>query len=364
MTTLRTTAGVAFRFPGWTPREPAKSIPARSPSMERLHVTRDRSRAVRGSERAQRLGPRVVGRHRGAQVGQVVVDGAGRIGRGLQETPHLVPARRAAPHQVGWGDHHALFREARGRRRHRARAGAADLRVVRAARHVADQEGRRPGAGGSSGPARGRREHRRHDGHVGQVGPAVSGMVGHQDVARLHRQRVAQPAYAQAETAQVDGNVRRVHHQLAPSVEEGAGEIQPLLDVGRDGGPPQALAHFHGDRPEAVGEQLEADRLGSRARGRPSRRRGAAQDERAGGVERGGPAGLDGDGAVRLDDQGRAVQAGARREAPALEHRGVDPAAPEMGPPRDRGGRAGGYPLGSADGSRRGSTGRDGRGGA
>ena len=161
----------------------------------------------------------------------------------------------------------------------------------------------------------------------------------------------------------MDRNVRRVHHQLPPRVEKGAGEIQPLLDVGRDGGPAQTLAHLQGDGPEAVGEQLEADRLRARARGRP-RRRGAAQDDRAGRVDRRGPAGLDDHGAVRLEDQGRASETGARRETPALQHRGIDPAASEMGPPRDRRGRAGGRLHERARGSRGGRPGRDGRRGA
>ena len=89
-------------------------------------------------------------------------------------------------------------------------------------------------------------------------------MVRDRHVARPQRQHVAQAADAQTHRAQVHGDVRGVDDQLSGSVQDGAGEVEALLDVRRDGGAAQPLPHVGRDRAEPVGEQLEPD--GFRAR--------------------------------------------------------------------------------------------------
>jgi hypothetical protein len=106
-------------------------------------------------------------------------------------------------------------------------------------------------------------EDRGDHGHVRQMGAAEGGVVGHHDIPLLHGDRLPEAAHAEAQGAQVDGDVRGVDHQLARRVEQGAGEIEALLDVGGDGGALEHFAHLPGDRREAMGEQLELNRNGS-----------------------------------------------------------------------------------------------------
>src|SRR6185295_6020682 len=61
-------------------------------------------------------------------------------------------------------------------------------------------------------------------------------------------------------------------HQLAPGVEQGAGEVEPLLDVGGDGGALEPLPHLPRDGREAMGEELELDGIRSRCLRFPQRR--------------------------------------------------------------------------------------------
>jgi hypothetical protein len=101
------------------------------------------------------------------------------------------------------------------------------------------------------------------DRHVRQVGAAEPGMVRHHHVAGRERHDLAQPAHAQAQRSEVHGDVRRVDHQLPGRIEEGAREVEPLLDVRGDGRAPQPLPHLPRHRGEAMGEQLQLDRFGS-----------------------------------------------------------------------------------------------------
>src|SRR5439155_16707935 len=97
-------------------------------------------------------------------------------------------------------------------------------------------------------------------------------------------------------------DVRRVDDQFARGVQDGAGEIEALLDVRRDGGAPQALAHVRRDGAEAVGEQFESDRRESLRLGGRGGLRFAAQYVGLGRVLLAGPAGIDDGRRVRLED--------------------------------------------------------------
>ena len=71
--------------------------------------------------------------------------------------------------------------------------------------------------------------------------------------------------HALAHRAQMHGNVGGVGNQIPACVEQGAGEVQPLLDIDRVGGVLQRRAHLVGDGHELIVEDLEHDRVDSRA---------------------------------------------------------------------------------------------------
>jgi hypothetical protein len=123
--------------------------------------------------------------------------------------------------------------------------------VVAAARH--EERGR--------GAAR---EDGRHDGHIGEVGAPGEGVVGHHHVAQCEiREARAHHLDGLGHRAQVHGNVRRVRHQSARRIEDGARVVEALLDVGRDRGIAEHRAHLLGDRHEAIAKDLEPDRIGA-----------------------------------------------------------------------------------------------------
>ncbi len=160
-------------------------------------------------------------------------------------------------------------------------------------------------------------EHRRADGDVGQMRAAIVGRVDDVNVARFDAARIVADDRLDrtVHAAEMHRHVRRVRHQGAVMREHRAGEIEPLLDVHRIGGVLQRDAHLLGDRHEQVVEHLEHDRIGLGAD-----RAGALEFHEArehqmvlrrdGGL----PAGLDHDGLVRLDDDGRALHLVAGRK--------------------------------------------------
>ena len=101
-------------------------------------------------------------------------------------------------------------------------------------------------------------------------------------------------------------DVRRIGDQIALAVEDGAGKIEPLLDVDRGGGVLQRHPHLLGDRHEQVGHHLEQDRIDLGAGLRRGAGLGAGEDEVAVRVHLGPPARLDDGGGGGIDDQRRA----------------------------------------------------------
>ncbi len=106
----------------------------------------------------------------------------------------------------------------------------------------------------------------RHDhGDVGQVGAAGIGVVEGEGLARLQRRiALAHRPHAGAHRTQMHRHVRRIGHQPAVGVEQGAGKVQPLLDIDRVGGAFQRRAHGLGHAHEAAVEQLQSHRVGRR----------------------------------------------------------------------------------------------------
>ena len=75
-------------------------------------------------------------------------------------------------------------------------------------------------------------------------------------------------------------NMRRVGDETACRVEQGAGEIQTLLDIHRIGGVGEGRAHLFGDGHEEVVEHFQHHRVGVGVGAHAGRReRGQAGDE-------------------------------------------------------------------------------------
>jgi hypothetical protein len=80
----------------------------------------------------------------------------------------------------------------------------------------------------------------------------------------MHRvaEGVADGCDGAVHAAEVDGDVGCVGDEVAFGVEEGAGEVEALLDVDGAGGGAEGFAHVFGDGLEAVGEDFEEDGIG------------------------------------------------------------------------------------------------------
>jgi hypothetical protein len=73
-------------------------------------------------------------------------------------------------------------------------------------------------------------------------------------------------AHGERGGTEVDRDVGRLRDQLAARREQRAGEVAPLLDVGRVGGALQQDPHLLGDRREERAEDLELEPRGGRRR--------------------------------------------------------------------------------------------------
>ncbi len=95
------------------------------------------------------------------------------------------------------------------------------------------------------------------------MGAARVGIVQGEGVAGTQpRMPVAHRSDAGAHRAQVHRHVRGVGDEAAVGVEQGAGEVEPLLDVHRAGGALQRGAHGLGHAHEAAVEQLQGHGIG------------------------------------------------------------------------------------------------------
>ena len=91
--------------------------------------------------------------------------------------------------------------------------------------------------------------------------PAGLGVVGQDDVTAM--QVALQGVHLEPDGVlhrpEVNRNVRRIGDEATGVVEEGAAKVQPLLDVGGDGGPLEDPPHLLGDGHEPVGEDRQLD---------------------------------------------------------------------------------------------------------
>uniref|UniRef100_A0A182IL16 Secreted protein n=1 Tax=Anopheles atroparvus TaxID=41427 RepID=A0A182IL16_ANOAO len=221
------------------------------------HVGLHHRQAVRVDQLRHQLDALLVGGDLGAQIGQVVGEvaraGGARGGRGARQALD----DRVLPEHAPVDEQERLERgpfliERGGVGRHRAGRDATDVRVVSPGCH----EEHRPGliTGG---------EHRRYDGQIGQMRSSGLRMVGQENVAGFER-ATAHPQLVLDRLlhgTEVHRDVRRVAHQPPVRAEQGAGEIEPLLDVGRDGRALQDAPHLLGDAHEPMVEDAQLHRI-------------------------------------------------------------------------------------------------------
>jgi hypothetical protein len=139
-------------------------------------------------------------------------------------------------------------------RTHGSGEGAADVGVMGAGRDEKMRRGRTPGAGCALAD-----EDRRDDGDVRQVRAAAEGIVEHGDVAGVQRKLGNRGAHRHGHGAEMHRHVIAHGQGVAGGIEERAGVIATLLDVGRERGAAQGRAHLFGDGVEEMAEDLEFD---------------------------------------------------------------------------------------------------------
>ncbi len=154
---------------------------------------------------------------------------------------------------------------------------------------------------------------------------AVERIVQRHHIARLQRFApiVQHGAHALAHGAEMHRHVRRVCHQIALRIEDGTGEVQPLLDVYAHRGVLQHRTGLLGHVHEQVVEQFEQHRIGPAAVRRDARREtfGAAQRHVIERRDLGCPSRFHHGGGIGLADQRGAGDAVARQQVGAIEHR-------------------------------------------
>ena len=94
------------------------------------HVGGDHGAAELGDHAGQLRRPAGVGRHLGAEVGEVLLRVADRVRRGGEQSRDLVLAQAAASTRLEVLDEHALLVDGAAARGHRAGRDAADVGVV------------------------------------------------------------------------------------------------------------------------------------------------------------------------------------------------------------------------------------------
>ena len=226
----------------------------------------------------------------------------------FQQLAYLFLAKPSLVDQNKIVDQYAFFMNGTAPGRHGAGGDATDVGVVAAG---GDEESY--GAGGV--------EDGGDDGDVGEMGAAVVGVVEGEDVAGAEGVLAAAQygAHGVAHGAEVDGDMGGVGDEMALAVEEGAGEVEALLDVDGIGGVDEGGAHLFGDGHEEVVEYFEHDGVGAGADGRGAPRGfGAGEQEIPLVGDLGPPFGFDDGGGVGFDEESGAGDAGAGGEGLAL----------------------------------------------
>jgi len=217
---------------------------------EPLGVVVDRAQAVekgRAARVADQLPETRAADAIGAELRGDVAARLGRVARRCAEPREHAVLEAIAAHQAGGRNHQAFLVQARGHG-HGARRLAADVRMVGAV----DDERREPPV---------RRMDRRDEGDVREMRAAQERVVQDQRVARRPVDAVDDVPHRVRHAAQMHGDVRRLCRQVATRAEDGAGEIEPVTDVRREGCIAQDRTHLVADGLEAAGEDVELYRV-------------------------------------------------------------------------------------------------------
>ncbi len=200
------------------------------------------------------LGQAVVGDHLpqppfagavGGELGGEVPLALGRSAHIGQQQAQQLTVELPAAHDLHRRDAQPLLEDLGGEGE-RARGHAADIGMVGA---VGDEEG------GALPPEK----DRRHQGDVGQVGPSAIGVVEKDRVAGREVRALQGRRHRQGHRSEMHRDVGGLGHHPPLPVEEGAGEVPPLLDVGGEGGAHQHRPHFLGEGDEAVLDHFQTD---------------------------------------------------------------------------------------------------------
>jgi hypothetical protein len=87
-------------------------------------------------------------------------------------------------------------------------------------------------------------EDRSDDRQVGEMGATECRVIRQRNVSPFPLENGANRPHAKTERTQVNRNVRSVHYESTLAIQEGAREVQPLLDVDRDCRASQSLPHL------------------------------------------------------------------------------------------------------------------------
>ena len=248
------------------------------------HIGLDHLEALLVDQCTDGLAPRHAGGDLRLEIGDVLDRVAGGPVAAGQQKAGLRLRKTALFDQQDIVDQHALFLHGAAHRGHGARGDPADIPVMASGCDEGDQRPLLPEHGGDHGDVR-------------QVCTAVVGGVQHVDVAGLEPPPVRRPRrrhrpHAVPHGAEVHGHVRRVGDQVRLPVEQGAGEVEPLLDIDRVGGVLQRLAHLLGHGHEEVVEELEPDRIAADVPCEARRGGEVGEDQRPLRIDRRGPARL------------------------------------------------------------------------
>ncbi len=104
-------------------------------------------------------------------------------------------------------------------------------------------------------------EQRRDQGDIGQVRAAEKGIVQHHHVSGAPVEAPDDVAHGERHAAEVHGNMCGLRAQRTRGIEYRTREVEPVLDVGREGRAAQQRAHFVAHRGHAAGEDAECNRV-------------------------------------------------------------------------------------------------------
>lgn len=199
---------------------------------------------VRGGlgEGEEAFGAEAVGGELGVEIGEVVFDGTGGERRAEEKLTQGVEVGCAVADEEGGGDDDAFLVKLGCVGGHGAGGLAANFSMMRAVGDDAVKGAIFVEDWGDEGDIR-------------QVGATVDRVVGDEGVTGLKRMPGDDGTHADAEGAEVDGDVRSAGEELAFRGEQGAGEVEAFANVGGEGGAAEEGAHFFDDAVQAVAEE-------------------------------------------------------------------------------------------------------------